>query len=67
MYRAAAFEIASFAVPRITGRMILPECVRGAIEYRYGVLGLVSIAHLQMHEAAVGQVAQMPVNRNRIG
>ena len=36
MYRAAAFEIASFVVPSVRGRMILPECVRGAIEYRYG-------------------------------
>ena len=36
MYRAAAFEIASFAVPPVRGRMILPECVRAAIEYRYG-------------------------------
>ena len=36
MYRAAAFEIASFVVPAVRGRMILPECVRTDIEARYG-------------------------------
>ena len=36
MYRAAAFEIASFVVPSVRGRMMLPECVREAIESRYG-------------------------------
>ena len=36
LYRCCGFEIASFAVPPIRGRMIHTACVRGAIEYRYG-------------------------------
>ena len=36
LYRCCGFEIASFANPPIRGRMIHTECVRAAIEYRYG-------------------------------
>ena len=36
LYRCCGFEIASFANPPIRGRMIHTECVRAAIECRYG-------------------------------